>query len=100
MGQRENDRRGTPSDPDHAGIDTTVSLHEPLGDEVLMYLDGPQGELRTVMPVDSEIDEGKHASIVPRVESLYLFNEKTGERFVRGDLQSDATAEVVSDAAN
>jgi multiple sugar transport system ATP-binding protein len=88
------------SDPDHAGIDTTVSLHEPLGDEVLMYLDGPQGELRTVMPVDSEIDEGKHASIVPRVESLYLFNEKTGERFVRGDLQSDATAEVVSDAAN
>ncbi|WP_101296153.1 ABC transporter ATP-binding protein [Halegenticoccus soli] len=77
------------------GIETTVSLHEPLGDETLMYLEGPQGELRAVVPIDTEIPEGNEATIVPEVAATYLFNRRTGERFSRGYLDSDEVAETV-----
>lgn len=82
-----------------SGIETTVSLHEPLGDEVLMYLDGPQGELRAVVPLGEEIDEGDTATIRPDVGSLYLFNANTGERFARGDQNSQQTASVDTSSA-
>lgn len=77
-----------------SGIKTTVELHEPLGDEVLMYLDAPEGELRTVVPINDEVPEGDVASIKPTVEGLYLFNRETGERFARGRLDSDEVADV------
>lgn len=95
LGFRPRKAEAYPATSSTPGIETTVSLHEPLGDEVLMYLDGPQGELRVVVPFGDEIDEGDSATIVPQVASIYLFNAKTGERFARGNLSSEALATVV-----
>lgn len=80
-----------------SGIDTTVDLHEPLGDEVHMYLEGPQGEMRAVVPVEKEIPEGSHATIQPHVKTLYLFDAATGKRFARGDPDSSDTVTIKSE---
>jgi len=82
------------ADGEGTGIPTTVELHEPLGDEVLMYLDGPDGELRAVVPINSEVPEGDAAYITPTTEGLYLFNRETGERFARGYLDTEETVDV------
>ncbi|WP_251341285.1 ABC transporter ATP-binding protein [Haloplanus halophilus] len=81
-------------DADAAGIQTTVDLHEPLGDEVHMYLEGPQGEMRSVVPVEEVIPEGDHATILPEVPTLYLFNSSTGDRFARGHPDRTGTVDV------
>ncbi len=84
------------TDPNAEGIEVTVDLHEPLGDEVHMYLDGPQGEMRAVVPVDEKITTGKRAAIQPEVPTLYLFNSNTGERFARGDPDSRERVDIES----
>jgi multiple sugar transport system ATP-binding protein len=82
------------ADATTAGIETSVELHEPLGDEVLMYLDAPGGELRAVVPINDEVPEGETAYVTPTTEGLYLFNRETGERFARGRLDSDDTVDI------
>ena len=82
------------ADEGSAGIPTTVELHEPLGDEVLMYLDGPGGELRAVVPINSEVPEGDTAYVTPTIEGVYLFNRDTGERFARGHLDRKETVDI------
>lgn len=84
------------TDPNAEGIQTRVDLHEPLGDEVHMYLEGPQGEMRAVVPVDEKIPAGSTATIRPEVPTLYLFNDTTGERFARGDPDSTENVSVES----
>jgi multiple sugar transport system ATP-binding protein len=93
LGFRPRKIQATP-DPDTPGIQTTVDLHEPLGDEVHMYLEGPQGEMRAVVPVEEVIPEDEHATILPKVPTLYLFNTTTGKRFARGDPDTGGTVDV------
>lgn len=74
-------------DTDEPGIPASVVINEPIGGEVIQYLDGPQGEVRAVVSSEEVLDEGKEVSIGVQNSGVYLFDE-SGERVVRGERKS------------
>ena len=66
------------------GISASVVLNEPIGGEVIQYLDGPQGELRVVVSSEETVEEGSEVAVNVQNSGIYLFDE-SGERIVRGE---------------
>lgn len=73
------------------GISASVVLNEPIGGEVIQYLDGPQGEIRVVVPSEQTIEEGSEVSVNVQNSGVYLFDE-SGERIVRGEREASPVA--------
>lgn len=70
---------------DGRGIETTVKLNEPLGNDVSVFLDDPSGELelRSVVQVGDEIKEGSTAHVQIAQEGIQLFDSDTGEHLTQ-----------------
>lgn len=73
------------------GISASVVLNEPIGGEVIQYLDGPQGEIRVVVSSEQTIEEGSEVSVNVQNSGVYLFDE-SGERIVRGEREARPVA--------
>lgn len=69
---------------DKGGIPATTVLNEPIGDEVIQYLDGPQGELRAVTATEDAVAEDHEVTVQIQTSGIYLFSRETGRRVVRG----------------
>ncbi|NHN49357.1 ABC transporter ATP-binding protein [Halostella sp. JP-L12] len=72
-----------PEDAD-TGIQAKTVLNEPIGDEVIQYLEGPQGELRAVIPRNEIIDEDEETLVQVQTSGTFLFDRESGERVIRG----------------
>jgi ABC-type sugar transport system ATPase subunit len=81
-------------DPEQAnGITGTIELNESIGDEVIQYLDGPQGELRVVSPANQLVDEGERVGLEIPTSGIHLFDSDTQQHLLRG-FQSDEPVEI------
>jgi len=76
-------------DEDGEGIEANIYLVEPFGDDVELYMDGPQGDIRGVVSALDAPDEGDDVVVQFPESALYLFDASTGDRFARGR-QKDA----------
>lgn len=70
------------------GIPAETVLNEPIGDEVIQYLDGPQGELRAVIPREKIIDEDTSVAVQVQTSGTFVFDRSSGERLLRGKEQT------------
>lgn len=68
------------ADPDDGHLQGTVFLLEPVGDRVHATIDGPGGDLRAVLPVETPIAEDQRVGIGLDASAVHLFGPKTGER--------------------
>lgn len=71
------------------GIEGTVELNESIGDEVIQYLDGPQGELRAIAPVRDVVDEGELVTLRIPTSAIHVFDAESGDHLLRGERTSD-----------
>ena len=63
------------------GIDLTVRICEPLGDETDVMLDGPGGSNFTArLKLDAVPAPGSSMTLGPKPGGLHLFDTATGER--------------------
>jgi multiple sugar transport system ATP-binding protein len=76
------------------GIPADVYLVEPFGDDIHLYMTGPQGEVRSVMPAMEAPSEGDEVGIQFPESALYLFNGETGDRFARGRRESSDLSRI------
>jgi len=76
------------------GIPADVYLVEPFGDDIHLYMNGPQGEIRSVMPAMEAPSDGVEVSVQFPESALYLFNGESGARFARGKRESSDLARV------
>jgi multiple sugar transport system ATP-binding protein len=76
--------RVTVNESDTDGITGTIELNESIGDEIIQYLSGPQGEIRAVTPVSDVYEEGETVSIQVPMSAVHLFDADSKERLLRG----------------
>ena len=70
-------------EPAANGIDLTVRICEPLGDETDVMLDGPGGSNFTArLKLDAVPAPGSSMTLGPKPGGLHLFDTATGERLV------------------
>lgn len=74
------------------GIEATVVLNEQIGDDVIQYLETPFGELRSVVPFEGHASEGSEVSVQIQTSGIYVFDQETGAKLVRGDPQKRTEA--------
>ena len=68
-------------EPAADGIDLTVRICEPLGDETDVMLDGPGGSNFTArLKLDAVPAPGSSMTLGPKPGGLHLFDTATGER--------------------
>lgn len=70
---------------DGDGIPAETVLNEPIGDEVIQYLEGPQGEIRAVIPREDVLPEDAQVVVRAQTSGTFVFDRETGERLLRGE---------------
>lgn len=63
----------------------TLTLVERIGDRLQATIDGPEGELRAIVPSEQTITEGESVSISFDIAEAHIFDAETEEIFARGN---------------
>jgi len=66
-------------------FDGRLELVERIGDRKLATIDGPEGEIRAIMPPDQSLDPGTDVSISFDVEKAHVFDGESEQTVARGD---------------
>ncbi|WP_423750846.1 ABC transporter ATP-binding protein [Salinirarus marinus] len=61
-----------------------ITLIERIGDRMQATVEGPEGELRAVVPADNELTEGEEAAISFETDHIHVFDANTGDIVARG----------------
>jgi multiple sugar transport system ATP-binding protein len=72
------------SDAGQGDVRGRISLLERTGDQKLATIDGPQGEIRVQLAVDTKYTEGEEVGIVVDPGRFHLFDQLSGEIMVNG----------------
>lgn len=69
---------------DGEAIRAETVLNEPIGDDVIQYLDGPQGEIRAVIPRQDVLPEETTVEVRAQTSGTFIFDRDSGKRLLRG----------------
>ena len=72
------------ADAEENGITAQIVLNEPIGDDVIQYLDVLGDEFRALTPLEETIEEDTTVSMQIQSTGVFLFDRTTGELLATG----------------
>jgi multiple sugar transport system ATP-binding protein len=81
------------TDEAEPGIAASVVLNEPVGDDVIQYLDALGAEYRALTPIDDAIEEDTDVSMQIQTSGVFLFDRESESLQVYGEKSSE-TVEI------
>lgn len=77
------------ADADASGIEAEVVLNEPVGDDVIQYLEALGTEYRALTPIGDVIEEDTVVSMQIQTSGVFLFDRQSESLLVYGEKTSD-----------
>lgn len=80
-------------DPDRGYFTGTLELVERIGDRRLATIEGPNGELRALVPDEQDLGENETVSVSFSTKDMHLFDSETGDAIAHAAQQQLLTDE-------
>lgn len=84
-------------DVDEPHFEEDLVLLEPVDDRALVRLEGPEGEIRALVPSELDLETNKQTPIQIRTDNLYLFDPDTEELVAKSKQSADRTVAKPAD---